>query len=315
MIRTFIVLCLLACSARAEWRGAFDDAFFATRAAAAASYSWTGTGYETNYTENATNFTAIIWTNGAGTLTLATARMLDVLVVAGGGGGGHTDQAGGAGAGGMIVTSLVFAAGTWTNAVGEGGYGAILTPTGLDQQSSNGFNSAFSTITATGGGAGGHNWINDSNRGILAFGYNHGQLGGSGGGAGYGSNPGNGIAGQGKNGGDDSTSTPNYGAGGGGGASAAGGNGASGAGGVGGAGIACTFSGGSKTYAGGGGGSTYSSGTPGAGGAGGGGAGSTGAATSGTANTGGGGGGAERSGTGRGGNGGSGIVIARFAIP
>ena len=89
-------------------------------------FSWSATGsyYSTNYTENATNFTAIIWTNGTGTFAPNASVALQVLVVAGGGGsmgwGG-----GGGGAGGMIYTSKVLNSGAYSISVGSGGIGTV----------------------------------------------------------------------------------------------------------------------------------------------------------------------------------------------
>jgi hypothetical protein len=89
----------------------------------------------------------------------------DVLVVAGGGGGG-SGRGGGGGAGGLILnTNYTLSPGTISATVGSGG--AVET---------NGSNSIFGSLTATGGGRGAsHN----GNPSITA---NNGQSGGSGGG-------------------------------------------------------------------------------------------------------------------------------------
>jgi len=261
---------------------------------------------------------ATTYTNGtgSGTHTAVTQRAfnpyagapdtVEYLVVAGGGGGG-TNRGGGAGAGGLLQASgFAVSAGTaLTVTVGAGGAANASSPYGQ-----NGNDSVFSSITATGGGAGANN---------VSTGGEAGSNGGSGGGTRQEANtPGTGVSGQGNAGGIGSAS--------GGGASGGGGAGASPAslagssstlGGVGGTGLCSTITGQRVFYAGGGGGGGYSA-DGGIGGAGGGGAGSlfsaTGAnATPGTANTGGGGGGArDGAGTYSGGQGGSGIVIIRY---
>lgn len=212
---------------------------------------------------------------------------VEYLVVAGGGGGGAANGGGG-GAGGFRTGSLSVTYGTsYTVTVGQGGAGAQTTsPYG---KGSNGQNSSFHTISATGGGGGGNN-----NGGI---GNNAGN-GGSGGGGASPFSAGTGNAGgyspsEGNNGGSDSTG------GGGGGA------GAAGSGTTGGIGAQSSISGTSLYYAGGGAGraGTTNGGT----GFGGGGL----ASTNGQTNTGGGGGGWN--GEGSTGSGGSGIVIIRYA--
>ena len=64
------------------------------------TFSWVATGsyYSTNYTENTTNFTAIVWTNGTGTFAPNGSVTAQVLVVAGG--GGSSTWGGGGGGGG-----------------------------------------------------------------------------------------------------------------------------------------------------------------------------------------------------------------------
>jgi hypothetical protein len=200
---------------------------------------------------------------------------VDYLVVAGGGGA----AAGGGGAGGFLTNSLSVTAGTsYTVTIGGGG------PAGT-----NGVDSVFGSITATGGGKG-------ASGGALAF------TGGSGGG-GYGTGAyqagAAGTSGQGYAG---SNGTTNAGGGGGG----SNGNGqppTSGAGGEGGRGASTFITGSITAYAGGGGGGGSSSG---GGSYNGGGAGAVNASTAGTANTGGGGGGSYN---GPAAAGGSGIVI------
>jgi hypothetical protein len=223
-------------------------------------------------------------------------KNVQVLVVAGGaGGGGLGTCGGGGGAGGLIFTNMTVISGTNTIIVGMGGaaYG-------------NGSNSVFGAITNKGGGTG----VNYPTKG---------QDGGSGGGGGALVSPGNGIPGQGFNGG--TSSTPGTGNGGGGGAGGLGGNGTLTYGGDG--GIGREFSQfasiglGDTNYpgwfAGGGGGSYRGAIGSGAGGKGGGGRGAYAAAgQSGQPNTGGGGGGHD--GGGPAGLGGSGIVIVWYDI-
>ena len=277
---------------------ASSNIFFASTYQGTVSYyaplNYTGTAYTTNYTENATNYYAIVFTGGTGTLNLIFAQTADYLVVAGGGGGGKYYGSGG-GAGGLIrVTSTNLPAGSYPVFVGGGGIGVTSIGSAIG---GNGTNSLFASTVALGGGGG----VGNPSA-------TNGLAGGSGGGAGGGGSAtgGAGTAGQGKNGGNNG----GVGGAGGGGANAAGSAVAGSVGGAGGGGTNCTFSGANTFYAGGGGGS-YSSG--GAGGAGGGGVGAvdtTVDATSGAVNTGGGGGGGSN--TKIAGSGGSGIVIIRF---
>jgi len=165
-------------------------------------------------------------------------------------------------------------------------------------------NSPFTTVIATGGGAGATFLINP-------LGGAGGINGGSGGGASYSTSPGTGIVGQGNNG---SSYYASYAGGGGGGAGAAGSNK------DGGVGLQSSITGTATYYAGGGAASLGTGGLPaGTGGLGGGGSGVNSGvpAYSGAANTGGGGAGAyitSSTGTSQtgGGNGGSGIVIVRY---
>ena len=257
----------------------------------------------------------------SGTFTPATSLSCDVLVVAGGGGGGN----GGGGAGGYR-TATGFSVGTsaTTVTIGAGGAGATSA-----NNSTNGGNSVFSSITSTGGG-----------KGNLTIAAAAGGSGAGGSSEGAGSADRTGGAGntpstspsQGNNGGTGASTNFTYrGGGGGGGAGAVGGNGAIAKGGDGGAGLntlsswlSTTGLGVSGYVAGGGGGGQYfySTGTrlggSGGGGNGGGWNGSTVvAAVAGTANTGGGGGAAgskDGNGAKAGGAGGSGLVIVRYAV-
>jgi hypothetical protein len=250
----------------------------------------------------------------SGTFTPTKAITCDYLVVAGGGGGtgsGAGDGAGGGGGagglrstvtatggGGSLESALSLASGTgYTVTIGAGGAG------GATGSGANGVSSVFSTVSTVGGGR--------SNLGAS------GSSGGSGGG-GYGFPTGTrfggaGTANEGFAGGEGTTDSSSWTAGGGGGgAGVIGGTGSGGTGGNGGNGVATSISGSSITYAGGGGGATnrggYASGTGGTGG-GGNGVNASNDGVAGTANRGGGGGGGRN-----GGNGGSGLVIVRYAV-
>jgi hypothetical protein len=229
----------------------------------------------------------------------------DYLIVAGGG-GTISYMGGGGGAGGMRTGTVSLTVGNvYTATVGSGGAAGSGNPgtaTGNSGINSSLAGTGISTVTSTGGGAGG------------SYGGNTAQTGGSGGGQGSNS-PGAGAAGtsgQGSAGGSSS----GVGAGGGGGKSAVGSNGTPAQAGNGGAGAASSITGSPVNYAGGGGGGTVPGTTRSAGGLGGGGAGGVSApgpqdpGTPGTANTGGGGGGAGSWGTpGIGSAGGTGVVI------
>jgi len=219
----------------------------------------------------------------------------DYLVVAGGGGGGADENGnqggGGGGAGAMLTGSTSVSTTSYTVTVGAGGAGS-LTIGGTQ-----GSNSVFSSITSTGGGAGGWNTENGGN-------------GGSGGGAGgYGS----GTGGTATTGGNAGGAAASGRAGGGGGASAAGGTGSTA---YGGNGLASSISGTSVTYAGGGGAGATNTANVGGTGGGGTGARSSGLrASAGTINLGGGGGGGNWytvSDPDQSAAGGSGIVIIRY---
>jgi hypothetical protein len=207
---------------------------------------------------------------------------VEYLVVAGGGGGGY--YAGGGGGAGGLLTGIdpVPNGQTLLVTIGNGGASASTPNSGT-----NGNNSVFGSITATGGGGGGGGNPNGS-----------GLSGGSGGGASrYGGGTvlnGQGIFGQGNNGGNTTATIQGCGGGGAGtiGLSGTGNNAANG-----GAGIASAISGTVTAYAGGGAG--YPSGTGGVGGGGN-------YGVAGTPNTGGGAGGDGA------GPGGSGIVIVSY---
>ena len=249
-------------------------------------------------------------------VSLAFTHTLHWLVIAGGGGGGGTLPAyangGGGGAGGYrsswnnessggggsAESAIVGNPGdVYTITVGAGGNGATSSAVGTDGADSSlarTTGASMTTITSTGGGAGG-----------FASG-SAGRNGGSGGGGNwYQQAAGTGTANQGYGGG----SGGQYGGGGGGGAGAVGAAASGNTGGNGGGGVASTITGSSVERAGGGGGA--SGGT--ASGGGGAGATSPGSGTAGTANTGGGGGagGITGSQSVTGGAGGSGVVIIR----
>lgn len=236
----------------------------------------------------------------SGTFYCINGGRVEILVVAGGGGGGcHTG--GGGGGGGIVYRKDYYVSGTIPVIVGDGGRGS----SNNSIPGSNGFNSVFSSLSATGGGGGGSRFTDAGS-------------GGSGGGGSpkdLGNSNGSGTSGQGYAGGVGGNAW-NYLAGGGGGAGAIGSGGTgSGENGNGGAGLVFSISGTYVFYGGGGGGGVYGTDMPGTGGLGGGGAGSNSnsIAGNGTPNTGGGGGGGGLiSGTYvslPGGNGGSGIVI------
>ena len=257
------------------------------------------------------------------TFTPFTNLLLDYVVVAGGGGGtsggggagGLRTNAGTSGGGASAENKFIALSGTsYTVTVGAGGNGGYCD-TANGAIGTNGSDSAFATITSTGGGTGGQ-------AGAVAGATQYGRAGGSGGGAaadgGATNSPGGtGVTGQGNAGAANGTyhSSP-YGVGGGGGAGgvapAITGNYA----GPGGPGLLSPIT---NTYlAGGGGGGGYVANTTpvnyGGSGIGGNGAqGSSPSATAGTINTGsGGGGGSGQTAAALGGAGGSGIVVVRY---
>jgi hypothetical protein len=214
---------------------------------------------------------------------------VEYLVVAGGGGGGNGNgtgyEAGGGGAGGLLSGTVTLFSGSYTVTVGAAG-GAT----------TNGGNSIFNAITATGGG----------------FGASGGASAGSGGSGGGSAHPnttrGTGISGQGFAG---EQADSNSCGGGGGGASEVGATDGRGSGGD---GIESSITGTPTFYAGGGAAFSAARGIVGTAGLGGGGSSTAtlnGTSTSGTVNTGGGGGGAYHTGGG-GTNGGSGIVVLKY---
>lgn len=211
--------------------------------------------------------TSTTWTVPSGVSTV------EYLVVGGGGGGGAYGAGGGAG--GFRTNTLTGLSGDQIVTVGDGGAGGTYhwdwdVWAYVNGPGSNGGNSAFGSVIATGGGGGAGS--NSQN----------GLTGGSGGGATGTGSIGYGTSGQGNNGGTGKQWGTRYMGGGGGGASAAGGS-VTGTttpyvGGSGGAGSYSSITGSSLAYAGGGGGGGNSNGgsTAGSGGIGGGGAGRTG---------------------------------------
>tara|TARA_R100000988_G_scaffold38869_1_gene19390 strand:+ start:1084 stop:2487 length:1404 start_codon:yes stop_codon:yes gene_type:complete len=286
---------------------------------------------------------------GPGTFSVSTIsgtpanNEVSYVVVAGGGGGGSSWRSGGGGAGGFRETKspvtpytaspldgqpsapnrITLTATAFPITVGAGGTGG---GPGVACTGTNGANSQFSTIIATGGGRGG-----TYNPGTAPD--YPGQPGGSGGGGGGNNAPANPVGGtgntppvspaQGTDGGNgNSDGTLSRGSGGGG-ASAAGTPSLPGNQGCGGAGVSSSITGSPVARAGGGGGGCYNStNSPPSGGNGGGGAGgksscggSAGAlgGCNGATNTGGGGGGkAGKNVSNLSGNGGSGVVIIRY---
>lgn len=256
--------------------------------------------------EQFTSTGADTWTCPAGVTSI------ELLVVGGGGSGGRgTTLAGwdgGGGAGGVIhIRDYPVIPGTIYNlSVGAGG-----TVPGSAANGDSGDNSIFDTVIAYGGGGGGKYGTAGSD----------GASGGGGGGDVY-TFGGQGIVGQGNNGGSGQNLPPETG-GGGGGAGEPGADGTVYGAGRGGDGLSINITGTSVYYGGGGGGGIGRNDLGGntqvaKGGAGGGGNGgasgytggaSSVAATNGEANTGGGGGGGNPSG-----NGGSGVVILRYVV-
>lgn len=249
---------------------------------------------------------------GSGTITIGTAGIVEMLIVAGGGSGAGNYNSGqsygmGGGAGGAVLykESQYLEAGTYTVSVGAGG----ATNSGISSRGCVGtesivYGNGIPMIIAPGGDMGA-----SAPNGTTAYSYGLFIAGSGGAGAPGGTGP---------------ASTPKYtnigkqggstnfnGAGGGGGAGTVGGNAGPGyVSGNGGDGLAYSTVGVSTYYGGGGGGGV--NGTPGAGGNGGGGAGrgsSNGPATSGQANTGGGGGGNNAVWGGAPGQGGSGLIV------
>jgi len=272
--------------------------------------------------------------NSSGTFTPTQSLTTDILVVAGGGSGSMGTGGGGGGAGGFraITSQAVTSSTAYTVTIGSGG--AATYPDNV--RSGNGTNSSFSgsgftTITASGGGAGGAEGSSTPASGGSGGGGTYNSAGASGNSGGY--SPVEGYAGAGGTSGGG-----NWASGGGGGASAAGGSAANAyTAGAGGAGASTSISGGAATgagqlvsgtyyFAGGGGGSAQKvSGVNSFGGAGGNGGGGAGSADNnsglnreafgitGLLNTGGGGGGAGGDNA-LGGSGGSGIVIIRYPV-
>ena len=236
-----------------------------------------------------------------GSTTGQSAFSVEYLVVAGGGSGGAT-IGGGGGAGGYLTapTYAVTPGAVITVTVGAGGPASASGSVGT-----NGNDSVFSSITATGGGGGGQ-WAGNPG---LAGGSGGGGAGADGG-AGAG---GSGVALQGKAGGAGASGRLGGGGGGAGAIGTAGGTPASTSG-AGGVGLSSSISGTATYYAGGGSGGTDGA-TVGAGGLGGGGTGAKSASVVGTAgsvNTGGGGGAGGNSTYGPSYAGGSGVVIVRY---
>ena len=277
----------------------------------------------------------------AGDINSIMGATVEVLVVAGGGGGGM-DMGGGGGGGGVIYNSSysVTQGTAITVTVGNGGTGAPAAGTSGQSgghqytvSATQGGNSVFGSITATGGGYGGSSYFGYTPN------YGYGGSGGSGGGAsGYSDTStgraGAGTSGQGFNGGGSSGQYYSGGGGGAGGLGASGPNTPNGGPGIlyptmspyyfggGGGGAGYSINGGSGGIGGGGGGAvgtTFGGAGLNNGSAGGGGSPNSQTNTPGGdagANTGGGGGGGSHyNANNRGGNGGSGIVIVRYSGP
>ena len=284
-IVTILFICALAVTARANWRGAFDDAYFAQAVAAGAKAAG-GT-----ITDDGTYWIHSFTNVGTSTFTVISGSLSCDVVVVAGGGGGVTWISGGGGGGGVIITNTSWS-GVNSVIVGLGG-GVKRGGDSAEGPGTNGGNSSISSLVAYGGGCAGSEWN---------FKYNA-SPGGCGGGGGHTGLGGAGTNGQGYAGGDGYGSPPYTGAGGGG-AGTVGTNGTSVAG-NGGQGKPSDISGVTKYYGGGGGGCSYQSADHGSGSIGGGGWGNYGADGGDGTNGHGGGGGAWASG-------GSGIVIVRY---
>lgn len=228
---------------------------------------------------------------------------VQALLVAGGGAGGTGSSAGNCGAGGgggggvLPVASHDVTGQAYAIVVGAGGTGGGATPT-------NGSDSSFDGLVATGGGAGGQGFGGPAGNKAGS----DGGAGGGGGGDTVATEPGGtGVSGQGFAGGAGFLNNISPSGGGGGGAGAIGTAAMNNQGGNGGAGLASTISGASVTYGGGGAGAGWTANVGTAGAGGGGAASITVAGTDGTANLGGGGGAGIN-----GGNGGTGTVILSY---
>jgi len=243
-------------------------------------------------------------------------------VLVAGGGGGAADLAGGGGAGGYLTGTANLTSGTTYNLIvgagGPGGSGRPSTGQNNGGPTQVNFNPAtFPTGQYVGGGGTSTGYRSASNtNGVNAA----SGGGGSGGDPGYSRIGGDGVPGQGNNGGSANTA-PYYTGGGGGGAGQVGENANFQIAGEGGDGLASSITGTPAFYAGGGGGGNFSNfpsvGSPGGSGGGGAGGGDNNSwlGIAGLPNTGGGGGGGGYvSGAGQnGGNGGSGVII--ISIP
>jgi len=261
---------------------------------------------------------ANVWKNigdGTGAVELP---VIDAFVLAGGGGGGGTDSdaPGGGGAGGYLYSTNITlqAATTYSITVGTGGAGGVGKNYGSDGGDSILSGTGITTLTAIGGGGGGHP---EGGAGTGDHGRDGGCGGGAGSGTGSGQPGGSGTAGppiQGYDGGDSVNSPSKEGGGGGGTAEAGNTDGQR----YGGDGISNSITGSPVTYGGGGAGGIFSSSTQAFGGDGGGA--NTASSTNsngqnGTDGLGGGGSGAMRSaggGSWNGGDGGDGVVIIRI---
>ncbi len=236
-----------------------------------------------------TTLTILPFTNSGLTTWTApsTTTNIEYLIVGGGGGGGgsyDTGSAGGGGAG-LVLTGTISVTpnSTYNIYIGNGGAGGIGNRTGspTETNGSDGENSYFDTIIATGGSGGYRSRSFPNGTGVGGIIANIGTLTGGGGGNGGGS-----------------AATSNS-AGGGGGNTSAGGTSINNTPGSGGTGISSSISGSAVTYGAGGTGGRDNTNTNGANGA---------------ANTGNGGGGASAISfdNSNGGNGGSGIVILKY---
>jgi hypothetical protein len=116
--------------------------------------TWTAYGDAWTGTDGA--YTLVMWNQTGAHSWVSTwnTSTVEYLVLAGGGGGG-VDMGGGGGAGGCRTATAFDVAGVISIVVGDGGAGGVQTGHTPTSVAVNGADSVFSTITATGGGAGG----------------------------------------------------------------------------------------------------------------------------------------------------------------
>lgn len=301
-----------------SWR--YDGTAWApfSGAVGAANFTDTATG---TYTDASGQQWKFLNFSGTSSVTIDTAGLCDLLIVAGGGSGGSVGGAGG-GAGGLLYIQDAFlSAATHVVQVGAGGAGNPAPTNQTGQTGSSGNASRIADYYSPGGGAGAGGSSDVASTSYLS---QSGLSGGAGGGCSAQNDPsggggigGSGLLGLGGDGGSVGGGIVLAAAGGGGAATGSTGNGVSPAvsynGGDGGAGRSVDIRGTAVFFCGGGGGSGQSS--QGGGGSGIGGAAASGIGGAGTGGTGSGGGGSESVATGStGGNGGAGTITIRVKV-